>query len=168
MKVLITGVSGTGKSTIVKALREKGIVALDFADFPELCSWRNKETKERVGFPPSPDLAWFDVNGRYCDIKMLKELLDQHKDVVVGGVASANHAEYFGLFDKVILLQCDPKTVMSRMQTRPSVWDKSKSVQEQAVDWQKEFDPELLACGAIPINAEEGVDEIVEKIIALI
>jgi broad-specificity NMP kinase len=34
MKILITGIAGTGKSTIVKALNEKGIVSLDLHDVP--------------------------------------------------------------------------------------------------------------------------------------
>jgi broad-specificity NMP kinase len=36
MKVLITGIAGTGKSTIIKELNKKGIDAIDLHDVPDL------------------------------------------------------------------------------------------------------------------------------------
>jgi broad-specificity NMP kinase len=43
MKILITGIAGTGKSTIVPALQERGITAIDLHDVPGLCFWQNKK-----------------------------------------------------------------------------------------------------------------------------
>lgn len=88
MKTLITGIAGTGKSTIVKALNERGVVAIDLHDVPDLFFWQDKATKEKVEYTPIHSRDWFDTVDRLCDIKKLKEMLDQHNDAVMAGTTS--------------------------------------------------------------------------------
>ena len=87
MKVLLTGIAGTGKSTITKALKEKGINAIDLHDVPNLCYWEDKVTKKKVEYSPVNEREWFNGVNRFCDIEMLKEILSQHDDVVMAGTA---------------------------------------------------------------------------------
>ncbi len=168
MKILITGIAGTGKSTIIKALNKKNIVAIDLHDIPDLFFWQDKKTKEKVKYTPVHSREWFDTVDRFCDIDKLKDILNQHGDIILAGTASGNQAEYLPLFDKVILLQCDPKILVHRMETRvnKSGFGKTKAEQEDNIEWQKEFDPKLISQGAIPISSECALDEVVEKIIA--
>jgi len=50
-KIYITGISGTGKSTIAEELNKKGIYSIDIdSEKFNLCHWKNKETKEAVYF----------------------------------------------------------------------------------------------------------------------
>ena len=80
MKILITGVGGTGKSTITKALNEKGVATLDLHDIPELFFLQNKETKERVIYTPSTaSKDWYDATERFCDLDKLKEVFFEIK-----------------------------------------------------------------------------------------
>lgn len=167
MKILITGVSGTGKTTIGKVLKERGYVSFDFSEVAGLCSWRNKLTQEKVDFPENPDISWFNKNGRYCDVQKLENFLNQYEDIFMTGVASGNHEEYFKLFDKVFLLQCPGEISVSRMQNRLTIWDKNQASQDQVVEWKKEFDPKLISLGAITISNEYSLDDVVEKIITL-
>jgi broad-specificity NMP kinase len=169
MKILITGVSGTGKSTMAKELRKRNIFSIDFSDIRGMCSWQDKQTKEKIEeYNPILSDEWFDSKHYICDLKKLKEILDQHKDIVMTGVASGNHTEYFPFFDRVILLQCNPETFIDRMKTRIAPYGKTKAEQDDAIKWQKEFDPLLLSQGAIPINTEGNIDTVVDKIIGLI
>jgi len=170
MKILITGVAGTGKSTIVKALDQRGISSIDLHDVPGLFFWQDKETKEKVEYAPVQSREWFDKVDRFCDVSRLKGILDQHNDIVMAGTISGNQEEYYALFDKLILLQCSPQTLIHRMETRinKSGYGKTKAEQEDNIAWQKEFEPLLLSRGAIPVNTEGNLDEVVDEIIKII
>ncbi|MFH0806135.1 MAG: AAA family ATPase [Candidatus Brennerbacteria bacterium] len=170
MKVLITGVAGTGKSAIVKALNERGIFSIDLHDVPDLCFWQDKKTKEKVEYAPVHSREWFDTVDRLCDLDQLKGILGQHDNIIVAGTASGNQTEYFPLFDKVILLQCDPKTLIYRLQTRTnkSGFGKTKAEQDDNTEWQKEFDPLVLSHGAIPVKTEGDLNKTVDKILKVI
>jgi broad-specificity NMP kinase len=171
MKTLLTGIAGTGKSTIVGALNERGITAIDLHDVPDLFFWQDKRTKARVPYVPGRSREWFDNVDRLCDIGKLKEMLNQYSDIVMAGTTSgSNQKDFLSLFDKIILLQCDPQILIHRMQTRinKSGYGKTKAEQEDNTEWQKEFDPLLISLGAIPINTEGDLDGVVNKIIEII
>ncbi|MFA6601526.1 MAG: AAA family ATPase [Candidatus Paceibacterota bacterium] len=170
MKVLITGIAGTGKSTIVKALNDRGIESVDLHDIPGLCFWQDKATKRKVEYTPVHSRDWFETVNRLCDIDRLKVMLNQKQDIVMAGTAGDNQQEYLPLFDKVILLQCSPAELIHRMQSRTnkSGYGKSKAEQDDNIEWQKEFDPQVLSYGAVPINTERGLDEVVDEIIQII
>ncbi len=171
MKILITGIAGTGKSTIIKALTEKGIAAVDLHDIPGLFFWQDKKTKEKVEYTPVHSKEWFDTVDRICDLNKLKEILGQYEDVVVAGTTSgSNQKDFWSLFNKVILLQSDPQTLVHRMQTREnkSGYGKTKAEQEDNIEWQKEYDQLLLSQGAIPVNTEGNLGDVVDRIIEVI
>ena len=83
MKVLITGVCGTGKSTISKALKDRGIISVDFSDIQGMCYWKNLKTKEKVPYSPIESLDWFDNKNYFCDLNKLKKILAQHENIVI-------------------------------------------------------------------------------------
>ncbi len=171
MKVLITGIAGTGKSTIIKELNERGVEAMDLHDVPGLFFRQDKETKAKVEYKPVHSKEWFNTVDRICDIKQLKEIFDQHTDVVMAGTTSGgNQKEFLSLFDKIILLQANSETLIHRMQTRvnKSGYGKTKAEQEDNVEWQKEYDPLLISQGAIPVNTEGDLGSVVIKIIEII
>ena len=171
MKTLITGIAGTGKSTVVKELDNRGITAVDLHNVPGLFFWQDKETKQKVEYSPDHPKYWFSGVDRLCDIDKLKEILNQYNDIVVAGTTSgSNQKEFLALFDKIILLQSNPQTLNHRLETRinKTGYGKSKEEQEDNIRWQKEFDPNILSHGAIPVSTEGGIEEIVDEIIEII
>ena len=169
MKILLTGIAGTGKSTISKALAERGIRAIDLHDVPDLFFWQDKKTKEKVEYAPVHDKGWFDTVDRVCDIEKLKGIFDQY-DVMAGTTSGGNQKEFLALFDKIILLQADPETLVHRMQTRTnkSGYGKTQAEQEDNIEWQKEYDPLLISLGAIPVSTKGNLDEVVDRIIKIL
>ena len=171
MKTLLTGIAGTGKSTIVRALNEQGIFAIDLHNVPGLFFWQNKITKEPVTYSPVYSQEWFETVDRICNIELLQKLLQEHPIIIAAGTTGgSNQKEFLALFDKIILLQSNPETLTRRLQTRTNIsgYGKTTAEQEDNIEWQKEFDPLMISYGAIPVNTEKSLGETVRQIITLI
>jgi broad-specificity NMP kinase len=171
MKTLLTGIAGTGKSTIVEALNERGIPAIDLHEIPDLFFWQDKTTKKKIEYTPVHSREWFNTVDRICDIDRLKEMLSHYDDIVMAGTTSgSDQKDFFPLFDKIILLQADPHTIVNRMQTRTnkSGYGKTKAEQEDNIKWQKEYDSLLISLRAIPVSTEGRLEDVVNKIVEII
>lgn len=163
MKVYITGVSGTGKTSISEALNTKGIESID-SDC--ISDWRNKYTNKKVERRPDGDDEWHASNKWICDIGKLKEILSRAKHVVVAGSAY-NQDDFIEFFDKVFVLECGPKIITTRIKYRTNNnYGKHPSELRRILEWQKVFVAEMLKKGAIKINVERPLNEVVDDILS--
>jgi dephospho-CoA kinase len=165
-KIFVTGVSGTGKTTLANALNARGIHAISIDETPDLCCWKNKITGERAEHEHELNQAFIDAHHWVCDKKFLQKLLDASKeDVVVLGIAS-NQKEFMPLFDRVLLLQCRPETFVERIVRREdNDFGKDKDTRASILRWYEKFERETLQKGAISINAEEPIEKVVEHVV---
>ncbi len=165
-RFFITGVSGVGKSTISRMLNEKGIPSIDLDKIEGLCNRRNKITGEKALWQPGTENDWYEDHGWICEKDRLIELMNEHKDTVVVVGYTSNQDEFIGLFDEVFILHCKPETFISRLNSREdSIFGKHEAEQKRLLNWYKTYEEMLLKQGAIPINTEDELDVIVNKII---
>jgi len=170
MNYLITGVAGTGKSSICKKLRERGYTSHDIDDVPGLCSWRNKKTGELGDYHPGIGREWIDQHDWVCSEAKLSNLLTDTGDKkIVCGIVS-NQKELLHLFEKVILLTLDDNLLKQRLSSRKGKYDFAKTESEQLriLDWKGDWEKEMIQAGATRIDTNKPLDEIVEKIITLV
>jgi broad-specificity NMP kinase len=161
MKILVTGVSGTGKTSVARALAAQGVMTVDM---DLLSHWENKETKARVGWDPGSTDEWNAAHTWVVDIEKLKAELLNDEHVVVAGHA-ANEDEYLPLFDKTFTLVCRPETIVKRIEQRTdNDFGKHPVEQERILEWHKSFDKYMEAKGAIPLDAERPIDEVVAEL----
>ncbi len=163
----VTGVSGTGKSTIAEELNKRGIVAIDQdSDEYELCSWKHTETMEDAVFEYGIGKAFLEAHDYYCDVEKLKRLLDTAKGPAFVLGVSANQDEYLDLFDKVFLLHCSEETFIKRINARTTNdFGKHESEREHLLGWYKELERGLMDKGAIVIDTEGPVEGVIEEIL---
>lgn len=167
VKYYISGVSGTGKSSIAEELNKRGIFAID-QDSKEygLCHWKHNKTLEDAEFEYGIGKEFLEAHDWYCDIEKLKKLLDAAEGPVFVLGVTANQNEYLDLFDKVFVLQCSEETFIKRINQRTTNdFGKHESEREHLLGWYKELEQVLLDRGAIPINTEAPLDTVVERIL---
>lgn len=167
-RLFLTGISGVGKTSVANALRARGIAAVDLDSVPELCAFEHRETKQKF-HPKIVEVTpgYFKEHQYVCDIEYLKQILleNQGKAVVVSGT-TANQAEFFHLFDGVLLLRCSPENLLKRLRERSHTYAKTPDLQTMLVKGQSAFDSRQMELGAVPINANGSLTFVVEAIMA--
>ncbi len=165
-KIFVTGIAGTGKSTVAQELQSKGIEVIDVDHVENLCGWVNNDTGKRA-FVAEPDNEFMDTHEYKCDMKELLRLINEvNETVVVFGCVGDNNY-FLPHFNKTLLFQCSPKVLMERLSTRDTnPFGKNLGVQSRIMDWRIIFDEQMLKNGAISIDAERPLDEVVEEVIS--
>ncbi len=164
-KYYITGVSGTGKSTLTEEFKKRGLNAVDLDD--GFCAWKNIKTGEVSNVLDKDAEDFYDKNDWYYDLEKLLSFLDKQKDTLYVFGASANQDEFLHLFDKIFLLTCDPKTFCARIDSRTNnAYGKRPSEKENELRWFEEFNVLMIKRGAIVIDTENPIENVVEDIVS--
>ena len=120
MKIFITGIAGTGKTTALAELQKHGYAVIDL-DATGMCRWKNKNTGEIVEYGSTGrDYQWLTQHGWYCDIETLKKLLSsirEDKDVFVAGITE-NIEDVVREFDKVFIFTASDDIIKERLAKR--------------------------------------------------
>ena len=165
MKYFITGAPGSGKTTIGKALQEKGYVFLDSDHEPNLANWYNTETGELVQSNKEESAEWYRQHSWNWDRKELEKLLNTYgdKNVFLCGITS-NQTNDLDLFDKVFLLTTNAEELKKRMLNRKEDAD-IESI-ETVFEWHDTFENEMIKHGAIPIDSGKETGDIVKEVLS--
>jgi shikimate kinase len=109
-RVLITGLSGTGKSSVIQELIARGYGAQDL-DTPEWSEWIDSDPSDALTPAPGKDWVWRE--------RRVRALLSQPQEgtLFIGGCAE-NMGELFSLIDTVIFLSVPVATIMERLRAR--------------------------------------------------
>lgn len=162
----ITGVSGAGKSTVAEKLAEKGVFSIDADSVKGLTHWIDKNTKEKSEWHPGMTKGWYWKNEYICYKEKLIGLINSSpKDIVVVAGLFNNRLELRDLFDKVFLLQCKEETFLKRITERGNHnFGKHILEKENILSWYKNFEREVLEEGAVPINTDKPLTDVVDEI----
>ncbi len=166
-KYYITGIAGTGKSTIASELKKLGFEVYDIDAVVGLCHWRHKLTREEAKYHTGVGKDWLEAHQWICDEEKLTNLINKNhnSDTVVVGIAS-NQDSYLGLFDKIFLLYCSEETFIKRINSRNdgNNFGKDESEQEHILGWYEDFQAKIENLGAILINTDAPLERVVNRI----
>ena len=166
-KFFITGISGSGKSSVLQELAKKGFSTIDIDDINGLCEWVNNDTLKVEKWEHGMTKEWYQNHKYICDKTKLVDLMNKNSnDVIVAGLPS-NRYELLDLFDKVFLLQCKEETFIKRLTDRTNNdFGKHDLEKENILSWYKNFETKMLDRGAVPINADLPLVDVVSNIVS--
>jgi gluconate kinase len=166
MKYLITGVAGTGKSTIAQELRRRGSAAYDTEE--GFSYYVDKQTGERCAYPATPSEAWYMNHERVFDEKVLNNLFKKHADepLFISSI-TANQKKFYGQFKKIFLLTTDDDLITHRLGTRTNNYFGRHPLDlQRVISRHQAFDDELEAAGAIVVDASKPIEQMVDDILS--
>lgn len=112
-RVLLTGTSGTGKSTLIGELAARGYKAVD-ADTDEWSEWVEFIGSPRVPESPvEPDRDWVWREDRIQGL-----LSTEDADVLFLSGCAQNMGKFLPQFDHVVLLSAPAAVIVERLATR--------------------------------------------------
>jgi hypothetical protein len=167
--VLITGMSGAGKSTIAGVLARRGLAAVDADDDPLLA--RSVDLEGNVVEDLSdPDFAWLARHNWAWDPARLDEVIRAAAPAtlyVCGG--AENELELADRFTQVFLLELDEATMLARLDApgRDNEWGRIGDTREYLRRRLPVVQGRLRAFGAITIDARQPLDQVVDAIIGV-
>jgi broad-specificity NMP kinase len=166
--VMITGGSGAGKTTIAAVLARRGLASIDADDDPSLS--RFVDPADAVVEPPAaPDFAWIARHSWEWNPARLDELIRAAAPATlyVCGHA-ANELQLADRFTHVILLEIDEPTMLARLDapSRDNDWGRIGDTRESERRWLPGYQDRMRAFGAIPVDATQPLDRVVDAILS--
>jgi shikimate kinase len=146
----VTGMSGTGKSTALAELEQRGFTVVE----TDVGGWSE----------------WSDAEGGFVwREERIAELLarEEGSTLYVSGTVS-NQGRFYPRFDAVVLLSAPADVLLDRIATRTTN-DYGKSGQERDLILRhlEEVEPLLRATCTHEIDASQPVDVVVEQLVAI-
>jgi adenylate kinase family enzyme len=165
--VQITGCSGAGKTAVAAVLARRGLVSID-ADSDPLLARSVDAAGNVVEEPAEPDLAWLSRHYWAWEPVRLAELIAAAAPAtlyVCGG--AANELDLADRFTYVFLLEVDEPTMLARVDAREdNDWGRIGDTREHLRRFRSGYQARLRASGAIPIDARQPLERVVDAILA--
>jgi len=168
--IYITGISGSGKSAVLKELKNRGYEAYG-TDEDGISAFFDNATNEILDNPPNQSEQRTPEWRSQYTWKMRKELVEDlskkanNKDIYIIGVA-ANEGEVWDYFDVVMALVIDEETLKKRLAQRTdNNFGKADHELQQILDWQRNTNDAYKKFGHITIDATQPIGDVADEVI---
>lgn len=145
-KVLLTGMSGTGKSTVLAELQARGYETVD-TDYE----------------------AWTLSDGKW-DEQRMAELLASTTQIIVSGTVE-NQGNFYQYFDHIVLLSAPLRILLERVKNRTNnSYGKTPEQQSQIAAYKQSIEPLLRQGATLELDSQAPIEEIadcIEKLLKL-
>ena len=143
-RVLVTGMSGAGKTTILDELRRRGHLTVD-TDYDR---W------------DLPDGTW--------DEHRMDRMLARHPDVTVSGTVE-NQARFYDRFEHVVLLSAPLEVLFERVSTRTNnPYGKTVEQRAEIASYVQTVEPLLRRGATLELDGQSPVSELADAIDRLV
>ena len=160
-RVLLTGISGVGKSTVIGELAARGYRALD-ADYGGLSELVGVPDDQLTGLGPGLDWVW-----REDRIQELLSAEDDADALFLGGT-SPNQGKFYPQFDHVILLTAPARVIVERLAARTNnPYGKRPEEVARTLELRRTVEPMLRRSAGHVVDTEGPLAVVVAKVLRL-
>jgi dephospho-CoA kinase len=151
-KILVTGMSGTGKSSVLLELARRGHQIVD-TDSEEWCKWIISDGE--------PDWIWRE--------ERITALLASHtRGMLFVAGCKSNQGKFYPQFDAVVLLSAPSEVILKRIETRDTNNYGKTPLERQKILEHLEFvEPLLRATATAEIDASKPLSEVADGLIVI-
>jgi hypothetical protein len=173
--VYVTGISGSGKSAVLRELRRRGYEAFG-VDEDGYARWQDGRTGEVRTYPADraslDPHAWYAAHDWVLDAERIAELkwrVDRDSTLAfLCGVASRD-AEAWEYFDVVCALVIDDATIRARTELREDGWYGTRPHElAEILAWNVGYADTYRGFGATLVDATMPLSDVVDAVIAAV
>jgi dephospho-CoA kinase len=165
--IYITGIAGSGKTTVLKELEHRGYEVHDADE--KLSYWANKTTGARVhtsDHKPMTDPKFFAEHEWHMDKRAVEELANSDKTTFIGG-SVVNEKDVWDYFDKVFVLYVNNEALTHRLMHRADKdFGKAEHELKHVLKLNSEVPAKYMSLGATIIDATQSTEKIADEICA--
>jgi shikimate kinase len=159
-RVLLTGMSGTGKSTVIRELTARDYKAID-ADADGWSEWVEVDGNP-TGAKEGKDWMWREDR--------IHELLaTEDAGVLFVSGCAENMAKFFPQFDHIVLLSALPDVIVERLATRTNnPYGRRPEEVAQVLSNLQTVEPRLRSVAGHEVDASAPLDEVVAEVLRVV
>jgi dephospho-CoA kinase len=149
-RVLLTGMSGTGKSSVIDELRKRGFQAIDL---------------DEPGFAEHDD----DGNQQWCEWRVQAALDAAGEDTLFLSGCAENQVQFYPQLTDIILLSAPAEVLVERLRTRTNnPYGKRPEELAEVLSYLETVEPLLRRGATYAIETTIPLDQVVEQVLACV
>lgn len=161
-RILLTGMSGTGKSTVICALDARGYKAID-TDSDAWSEWANVTVdSDSSGSTSEPDWVWRED-------RIQRLLSTEDADALFVSGCKSNQGKFYSQFDHIVLLSAPARLIVERLATRTTnPYGKHPDELARVLRHLHTVEPLLRRTAALEVDTSAPVEQVIEIILGLV
>lgn len=164
-RVLLTGMSGTGKSTLVGVLAERGYKAIDL-DTDEWSEWVPVSGEDPFGTPMEAESVWQHSDWVWREDRVARLLATQDSDILFVGGTASNQGKFHKQFDHIILLSAPMSVLMERLTSRnTNTYGRDPSERARVRRHVETVEPLLRRAASVEVDTSGALDRAVATVL---
>lgn len=164
-RVLLTGMSGTGKSTLIGVLAKRGYKAVDL-DTDEWSEWAPLSDDDPFDAPIAAESVWRHRDWVWREDRVARLLTMEDSDILFVAGTASNQGKFHQHFDHIILLSASISVLLERLSSRTTnTYGKDPSERARVLQHVETVEPLLRRVASLEVDTSAALGQVVKTVL---